>query len=271
MTITKPTAGVLIAIAIAALAASRPVYAADSTLLESPPIPSDSIPASIENAIGAPDRPAADKALDAGRKPAQMLEFFGIAPGMKVADLFAGGGYTTELLSRVVGPAGTVYSQNPVFPSQYQAITQAWKARLQRPILKNVVAVTRSFGADDLLPVPAGSLDAVIINMNYHDLVLQGVDRAMVNHVVFEALKSKGVYGIVDHSAKPGTGVKDVALHRIDEPVVIDEIRKAGFRLEGASSALRNPLDDRTWVTSPRVAGARRGTSDRFMLKFVKP
>ena len=123
MTITKLTAGVLIAIAIVALVASRPAYAADSTLLESPPIPSDSIPTSIENAIGAPDRPAADKALDAGRKPAQMLGFFGIAPGMKVADLFAGGGYTTELLSRVVGPAGTVYSQNPIFPPQYQGIT----------------------------------------------------------------------------------------------------------------------------------------------------
>ncbi len=267
----KALASVTIAIAMVALAASHPGYAADSTLLESPPIPSDSIPASIENAIGAPDLPAPDRALDAGRKPAQMLEFFGIAPGMKVADLFAGGGYTTELLSRVVGPTGTVYSQNPIFPPQYQAITKAWKGRLQRPILKNVVAVTRSFGAGDLLPVPPGSLDTVVMNMNYHDLVLQGVDRAKVNDAVFKALKSKGVYGIVDHSAKPGSGVKDIALHRIDEPVVIEEIRQAGFRLEGASSALRNPMDDRTWVTSPRVAGARRGTSDRFMLKFVKP
>lgn len=275
MTITKLIVGVLIAIAIAACVGIRSVFAQQSagnaTLQESPPIPADQIPANIANAVSAPDLPAADKSLDAGRKPAQMLAFFGIAPGMQVADLFAGGGYTTELLSRAVGPTGTVYSQNPNFPPAYHAVAQAWEERLRRPILKNVTGVTCDFGAADLLAVPRESLDAVIINMNYHDLVLQGVDRDKVNAAVLKALKFGGVYGIVDHSAKPGSGIKDVTLHRIDESVVIDEIRKAGFRLDGESSALRNPMDDRTWVTAPRAAGARRGTSDRFMLKFEKP
>ncbi len=190
---------------------------------------------------------------------------------MKVADLWAGGGYTTELLSRVVGPTGMVYSQNPPFPPEFQQIGQAWAERLKNPALKNVTAVAKSFDADGLLPAPPGSLDVVVMNMNYHDLVLRGVDRAKVNAAVYQALKSGGVYGLVDHSAKDGSGIKDIELHRIDEQVVINEVQQAGFTLVARSSVLRHPEDDRTWVASPRVAGERRGTTDRFILLFRKP
>src|SRR5258708_40118442 len=82
---------------------------------ESAPVPAAQIPQRITDAINAPDRPAADKALDAGRKPDQIMAFYGIKPGMKVADIFAGGGYMTELIARIVGPSGTVYSQNGPF------------------------------------------------------------------------------------------------------------------------------------------------------------
>lgn len=234
---------------------------------ESAPIPADQIPKAIKDAVNSPERPAADKSLDPGRKPRQMLAFFGIKPGMKVADLFAGGGYTTELLARTVGPSGTVYSQNPEFPAKFSKIGKAWEERLKRPALKNAVAVKKPFDAPELLPVPPGSLDAVVMNMNYHDLVGQGVDRDKVNASVFKALKPGGVYGIVDHSAKPGSGGKDCAtLHRVDESLVVNEIEKAGFKLEAASSALRHPDDDRTWLVFKH-----RGETDRFMLKFVKP
>lgn len=242
-----------------------------ATVPESAPILPDQIPQNIRDAVNAADRPAADKSLDAGRKPEQMLAFFGIQPGMKVADLSAGGGYTTELLSRAVGPTGTVYSQNPPFPPEFQPIGQAWTERLKNPVLKNVIAVNKSFDADDLLPVPPGSLDVVIMNMNYHDLVLRGIDRDKVNAAVYKALKAGGEYAIVDHSAKDGSGAKDIELHRIDEHFLINEVQKAGFTLAARSSALRHPEDDRTWVASPRVAGERRGTSDRFTLTFRKP
>src|SRR5262245_66287381 len=69
------------------------------------------IPDRIRAVVDAPDRSAADKALDAGRHPAEMLTFFGVSPGMRVADLGAGGGYTTELLARTVGPSSGVYGQ----------------------------------------------------------------------------------------------------------------------------------------------------------------
>jgi len=233
---------------------------------ENAPIPSSQIPKEVTDAINAPDRPTADKALDAGRRPDQIMAFYEIKPGMKIADIFAGGGYMTELYARIVGPSGTVYSQNGPFPEQFKKIEDAWNERLKEPALKNVVKVSKPFDAPDLLPVPPDSLDAVIIHLNYHDMVGFKLNRDNVNAAVFKALKPGGIYGIVDHSAKPGTGDTETAtLHRIDEDFLIKDIEKAGFKLHGASSALRHPEDDRTWVVFKH-----RGETDRFMLKFVK-
>ena len=233
---------------------------------ESAPIPATQIPKEVTDAINSPDRPAADKELDAGRKPDQILTFYGIKPGMKVADIFAGGGYMTELYSRIVGPKGTVYSQNIPFPEQFKKIGDQWDERLKKPALKNVVKVSKQFDAPDMLPVPPDSLDAVIIHLNYHDIVGFKMNTETLNAAVFKALKPGGIYGIVDHSAPPGTGATDATtLHRIDEDYLIKDVEKAGFRLYGASSALRHPEDDRTWLVFKH-----RGETDRFMLKFVK-
>jgi predicted methyltransferase len=233
---------------------------------ETAPIPASQIPKEVTDAINAPDRPVQDKALDAGRRPDQIMAFYEIKPGMKIADIFAGGGYMTELYARIVGPTGTVYSQNGPFPEQFKKIGDAWNERLKEPALKNVVKVSKPFDAPDLLPVPPDSLDAVIIHLNYHDMVGFKLNRDNVNAAVFKALKPGGIYGIVDHSAKPGTGdTETTTLHRIDEDFLIKDIEKAGFKLHGASSALRHPEDDRTWIVFKH-----RGETDRFMLKFVK-
>jgi len=237
-----------------------------ASVAETAPVPASQIPKEVTDAINAPDRPAADKALDAGRRPDQIMAFYGIKPGMKIADVFAGGGYMTELYARIVGPSGKVYSQNGPFPEKFKKIEDAWDARLKEPALSNVVKVSKPFDAPDLLPVPPDSLDAVIIHLNYHDMVGLKVNRENVNAAVFKALKPGGIYGIVDHSAKPGTGdTQTTTLHRIDEDFLIKDVEKAGFKLSGASSALRHPEDDRTWYVFKH-----RGETDRFMLKFVK-
>lgn len=248
--------------AMSARALNPPLQA---TVMQTAPIPESEVPQNIKDAVNAPERPAADKALDEGRKPEQWLALFGIKPGMKVADMFAGGGYTTELLSRAVGPTGTVYSQNGPFPEKFKKIGDAWHARLKN--LKNVVEVDKPFTAPDLFGVPPDTLDAVIIHLNYHDMVGFKIDTSKVNAAVFAALKPGGVYGIVDHSAKPGTGAQDAStLHRIDEQFVINQVEEAGFELVGESSALRHPEDDRSWYVF-----AHRGETDRFILKFEKP
>jgi predicted methyltransferase len=223
----------------------------------------------VRAAVGAPDRDERDRALDAGRHPAEMLAFFGIAPGMRVAELIAGGGYTTELLARVVGERGTVFAENPRFILDRFAATP-WNARLAKTAMKNVARVDREL--DDPLPAEATNLDAVLLVLSYHDTVWMKVDRARMNQAVFTSLKHGGVYGIVDHSARAGAGTRAVeTLHRIDEKAVIDEVTKAGFKLAAEADFLRNPDDKRDWNDSPLAAAGKRGTSDRFVLKFVKP
>jgi len=230
-------------------------------------IPESQIPKYIADAVNSPARPTSDRQLDSSRKPAQLMAFFGIKPGMKVADVWAGGGYTTELLARTVGPTGKVYSQNMEFPARFKKAGDMWQARVKEAGLSNVVEVTKPFDSPDLLPVPPGSLDAVIINMNYHDMVGRGFNRDNINRAVLTALKSGGIYGLVDNSAKPGTGASDAnTLHRIDENFEVGEIEKAGFRLVATSDVLRNPNDPRTQPSS-KV----NHTQDRFVLKFVKP
>jgi predicted methyltransferase len=253
-----------IAVAAAARAQTPPVAA---TVADTAPMPESKIPAYIRAAVDSPERPAADKALDAGRKPEQMLAFFGIKPGMKVADLWAGGGWSTDVLARTVGPTGKEYSQNAPFPARFKKAEDAWKARLKEPGLGNVVEISQPFDSHDLLPVPPGSLDAVITNMNYHDMVGRGYDLKLINSQVMKALKPGGVYGIIDHSAQKGSGARDTTtLHRIDEALVKKQVESAGFKLVAESSALRNPSDDRTWFVFKH-----RGQTDRFMLKFEKP
>lgn len=230
-------------------------------------IPESRIPRAIVTAVNDPGRPAADRMLDPGRKPGQLMAFYGIRPGMRVADLSAGAGYTTELLARIVGPKGKVYSQNGEFPPRLQRLLAIWKERLKKPALKNVVAVVEPFDSDHLLPAKPDSLDAVLINMNYHDLVGRGVDVGKMNANIFKYLKPGGEYGIIDNSAKPGSGAEYVStLHRIGENFVIRQVEKAGFKLVAASNVLRNPKDDRS-----SFIFKHRGHQDRFILKFVKP
>jgi predicted methyltransferase len=218
--------------------------------------------------VAAGDRTEPDRALDAGRHPAETLAFFGIRPGMRVADLGAGGGYTTELLARAVGPGGRVYAQNSQFILDRFA-AKPWAERAARPVNANVQAVVAPFDA----PLPGlRDLDAVLMVLFYHDTVWQGSDRAKLNAAVFAALKPGGVYGIVDHAAIPGHGIADVeTLHRIEEDVVKQEVMAAGFVLEAEADFLRNPADTRDWNGNPSSAGERRGTTDRFGLKFRKP
>jgi len=235
------------------------------------PASSDDARSRAQAVVAAPDRTPEDRALDGGRKPAETLEFLRLQPRMKVAELGAGAGYTTELLARSVAPDGVVYAQNPdLFIQRF--LKTRWPERLARPAMKNVVRVDREF--EDPLPPEAKGLDLVLINVIYHDTVWLKADRARMNKAVFDALKPGGAYVVIDSSAKPGTGTNDSqTLHRIDEQTVRSEVEQAGFKLDGQGDFLRNPQDARDWDSSPGAAAqaGRRGQSDRFALRFVKP
>jgi predicted methyltransferase len=219
--------------------------------------------------VVAEDRSDGDRALDAGRRPVELLTFVGLVPGMRVAELGAGTGYTAELLARAVGPTGVVYGHNdPVVLERFAA--GPWAERLTKPVMANVVRLDRPF--DDPFPPEAEGLDAVMIVLFYHDTVWLNADRDEMNSAVFSALRPGGAYYVIDHSSWPGRGASEVeTLHRIDESFVRREVERSGFELADQAFFLRNPDDTRDWNASPRGAGELRGTSDRFVLKFVKP
>jgi len=226
-------------------------------------------PFAIHVAVADPDRTDEDRALDQGRHPEETFAFFGITPGMRVAEIQAGRGYSAELLARIVGSSGKVYAQNNRFIVEKFA-DKPLSERLAKPVNRNVVRVDREL--EDPLPADAKELDAVLDILFYHDTVWMKTDRTQMNAAIFAALKHGGIYGIIDHSARTGTGLADVqTLHRIEESTVREEIERAGFKLAGEATFLRNANDTRDWSASPGTAGERRGTSDRFVLKFVKP
>lgn len=212
-----------------------------------------------------PSRPAADRERDAGRMPGQVLAFFDIGPGDKVADLLCGGGYYTRILVPLVGEKGEVYAGNNPFFQRFgeEAIT----ALLTEPGFERVHRID---GPVDEVALPTdGSLDAVIVVLAYHDLWLTDEDRSELNRRVFAALKPGGVYGIVDHHAAEGAGTDVIqSLHRIEERVITEEISAAGFSLAARADFLGNPDDDRSLrIFDPSI----RGSTDRFVLRFEKP
>jgi predicted methyltransferase len=210
----------------------------------------------LKAVLASPHRLPSELALDGARKPQEVLNFYGVKPGYRVADLMAGGGYYTVILSLSVGDKGLVYSASPT-------VRKETKERLQGPVFGNIKLVEGPM--DGVALPPDGSLDFVLIHLNYHDLSLE--TRTAMNRRVLAALKPGGGYGIVDHAAKDGSG-NDVAktLHRIDKALVVKEATEAGFALSREGDMLRNPSDERT-----ESVFKDRGKSDRFVLRFEKP
>jgi predicted methyltransferase len=204
-----------------------------------------------------PVRTERDHRMDASRHPVELLQFAQVKPGMHVLDVATGAGYTSQVLALAVGPSGKVWAQTPkVGPALSERMTAHPQA--------NLVVVQRPF--DDPVPPGAAPLDLVTLVLNYHDISYLPVDRDAMNRRILAALKPGGHYVIVDHSAKPGTGIAaGKTLHRIDEAFVIDEVKRAGFALEAEGAFMRNPGDTREGSSNQASP-----PSDRFVLRFVK-
>ena len=217
-----------------------------------------------EAIIASPDRSDADRHTDVRRQPAKILAFTGVKPGMKVLDMGAGGGYSTELMARAVGPGGKVYAQESALVMERIKDRFAVRAA-QSPAMRNVVHAIRSY--DDPIPPEASGLDLITFFFAYHDVTYMDADRAVMNRKLFAALKPGGFLIIADHSAKPGEGITVAkTLHRIEESVLRQEIEAAGYKFVAEADFLRHPED-------PRDAAVFRPAVpvDEFVLKYQKP
>jgi predicted methyltransferase len=213
--------------------------------------------------IAAPDRSDADREADKRRAPMPFLNFAGLKPGMKVLDMGAGGGYSTELVARAVAPNGTAYGQNP--PDQFERARQALDARTKTPGGKNIVALARPY--DDPVPADVRDLDMITFLFFYHDTTYLEVDRAKMNSKLFAVLKPGATMVIADHSAKAGEGATvGKTLHRIDEALLRKEVEAAGFKFAAEGNFWKHPDDTRDYSTNRPPHPV-----DEFVLKFEKP
>ncbi len=227
--------------------------------------------------VASADRTPADRENDKRRKPEQFLHFIDPRPGMVALDLVAGGGYTTELLARAIGPTGQVFGQaQPRDPSRPAAAGARPPGagvldRAARLVGAQVPAAPIHLALQRLVdPVPPelqGRLDLVTLMFNYHDLGFLGEGRAQMNRAVFSALKPGGLYVIADHAGRAGTGISEsTTLHRIEEAFLRHEVEAAGFQWVESGTFLRNPADPRDKETpDPPMP------KDEFVLKFMKP
>jgi predicted methyltransferase len=213
--------------------------------------------------LAAPDRSDADRQADKRRDPLPFLVFAGLRPGMKVLDMAAGGGYSSELAARAVAPDGVVYAQNPADLGDKPKA--AFAARMTTPGAKNIVADTAPY--DDPVPPGVSNLDAITFLFYYHDTSYMSVDRPAMDRKMFAALKPGGYLIIADHAALPGQGVTVAGtLHRIEESTLEQEIEAAGFKLVGEGNFWRNAADTHDFPSYKANMPV-----DNFVLKFQKP
>jgi predicted methyltransferase len=206
--------------------------------------------AAIDAAIANPNRLAGDSAEDAWRRPAEVLAFLQVRPGMTVLDYFSAAGYYTELLSNAVGPQGKViaYNNEPYLKFSGEKPGQ----RYGNNRLPNVTQVTAP--VEEAAFDPA-SVDAALFMMSYHDLYWRSKDGSWPNTDpaaalarLVPALKPGAIVVVMDHVAAdgsdPATSVD--AMHRIDPAVIKRDFEAAGLVFEEESQAFRNPQDDHT-------------------------
>lgn len=227
-----------------------------------------SVAENIAAAVANQGRPETDTQRDAARKPAEILSFAEVKPGMTVVDINSGGGYYTEIISYAVGEAGTVYAHNG--PVYWNFVKTRVGERFENR-LKNVIQIHE--GTENVT-VAEGSVDVAITVLAFHDYYFlpegrkEPADVQAVLSTVYKSLKPGGRFVVVDHVAPEGTGsAAGNTTHRIDPTFVKEQIEAAGFKFAGSSDVLANANDDHTKGVFEKDI---RGNTDRFVYKFVK-
>ena len=225
----------------------------------------------LAQAVALKSRTADNVKLDPLRKPAEVLQFFGLKPGMRVLDLFGANRYWAEIIAPAVGPQGSVVVWQPT-----QFINDKRKAEFFdfAQGQGNAALIATPFEAPQ---IGANAYDFAIMNLDYHDVYWENPKMKIVRmdpdqwlRILYAAMKPGAVVGIIDHVAAPNADTRATVekYHRIDPAVVKADFERAGFVLEASSDLLRNPADTHhTNVFDPKI----KGHTDRFMFKFRKP
>ena len=220
-------------------------------------------------AIADPRRPAEEVARDAGRKPIQVLQFFGVAPGQRVVDVGSGDGYFTRILSGIVGSEGSVVANNSGRRS-----SDEFRAKYTEQY-SSYNNVELNFENPEDISLPDNSVDMVLLSLTIHHWHHSDETGEFVPSIAMERfenilriLKPGGFFAVIDHDAAEGaTRVYSDEIHRIPGAIAIADITLAGFELDAESDIHANPNDDVTirWTQDPRDA------TKRIVQRYRKP
>ncbi len=213
------------------------------------------------------NRSEEDRARDAGRKPAEVIEAVGIEAGMNILEVIAGGGWYTEVLALAVGPNGHVTAHNTPGALQFRdgANEKAISARLANDRFPNVTRLNKETHE---IVVDDGPFDAAFTALNLHDIYHRGGEVGAVASLaaVYSVLKPGGFFVVIDHE---GLAENDNAeLHRLVKADAVRVAEAAGFVLDSDSDVLQNDTDDMSMHMRDESV---QGMTNRFVLKFRKP
>jgi len=228
----------------------------------------DAIDAKVETALAADARPQADRDRDRNRWPLATLTFLGMTDDMRVLELLPGGGWYTRVLAPVLAENGQLYVaigtdrvRDGVLtePGFEQVEVLDISDNLHRPQGSRYYVVNDfDFGVTDL--------DMVLTFRNMHNF--DADHRALINAQVYKALKSGGLYGVVDHTKRHMEPANAENRRRIDPVVVIKELQDLGFEFVDYSDLHYRADDELEYEVGRRSV---TGNTDRFTLLFRKP
>ena len=241
------------------------------------------------------ERRNGNRARDEWRHPSRTLSFFGIEPGMTVAEVLPGsGGWYTQILNPLTAQEGRLIGLT--YPdSLWSQMFNTWDddarerngahiEQMDRYMSVASVSPTQpivGYTIDNIPGKENGQADAVLFFRAMHHLFRFDeplIDTALSE--VYDLLTSGGVVGVVQHRA-PESAAADFASGNngyVKQSAVVAAFERAGFALEASSEMNANEndsADNFVW----RLPPTRRdnpetlaiGESDRMTLRFRKP
>ncbi len=226
------------------------------------------VEASLKKAMQSSLRTEKEIKRDRNRMPIETLKFFGLQSDMKVIELLPGGGWYTKLLAPVLAEKGEL--------SVAMGTGRVSKTLVGKPGMGFINFINDNanirkekgdrFYSLDKFDLGEKNIDMIFTFRNYHNFGFEG--RQLMNQAAFKALKSGGIYAVVDHTRRHMQKLDNENGRRVDPVLAIKEIQDAGFVLLDYTD-LHYRVDDELRYEVGRKSVA--GNTDRFTLKFKKP
>lgn len=238
------------------------------------------------------------------RHPEETLQFFGVEPGMTVAEILPGGGWYTKILLPYLGADGKVigvdYSldmwpefggfadeafleNKKTWPTTWTETANSWRG--------DEGATVEAFAFGNRDTALDGTVDTVLFIRALHNLARFQNEGDYLTQAITEAhalLKPGGILGVVQHQAREDMPEDwaDGSNGYLKKSDIIEKMEAAGFELVDESSVSENAddvptVEDGVWRLPPTLGTSADdpelrsemeavGESNRMTLKFKK-